>query len=259
MATSTLYGEQDVSREELALIPAPAPTETWFPLKHSEVLDTATKTLQDAGFVIAKERLSLAKDGARFFGTLDLTTRIIDGITLAVGLRNSCDKSFPIGFCAGNRVFVCSNLAFTSEIVVSKKHTRFGQDRYVEGLSKAVASLGQYQVQQAEWINGLRARNLSREEADSLLLRSFEDELIGARQLPLLIEEWRNPQHDEFREQTAWSLWNAFTAVLGRTTQATQPAKAASMTIRLQGLFKPKETIDGTATRIEERPIAAAI
>lgn len=243
-------GGQDVTREELALIKAPQGTETWFPLRHAEVLDTATKTLKDAGFAIAKERLSIAKDGARFFGTLDLTTPIVEGISLAVGIRNSNDKSFPLGFCAGQRVFVCSNLAFTSEVIVSKRHTRWGSDRYVEGLSKAVASLGQYQVAQAEWIGGLRSRVLTRQEADSIILRSFEDDLIGSRQLPVLIDEWRNPQHDEFKDGTAWSLWNAFTACLGKTLQDKQPAKAASTTIRLQGLFNPN-VIETTATKIE--------
>jgi uncharacterized protein DUF932 len=259
--TSTLNlhaGGRDVTREELALIKAPQGTETWFPIHHAEVLTTATRTLKDAGFEITRERLSVAKGGDRFFGTLDLTAPIVEGITLAVGIRNSCDKSCPIGFCAGSRVFVCSNLAFTSEVVVSKRHTRNGQNRYVEGLSRAVASLGQYQATQAEWIGGLRSRNLAREEADSIILRSFEDDLIGARQLPLLIEEWRNPQHEEFREQSAWSLWNAFTAVLGRTTQAKQPAQAALMTIRLQGLFKPKEVIDVEYSKIEERSVATA-
>jgi len=78
--------------------------------------------------------------GARFFGTLDLTTSVSEGVTLAVGIRNSNDQSFPIGFCCGQRVFVCDNLAFTSEIIVSKKYTRFGQERYLEGLARAVGS-----------------------------------------------------------------------------------------------------------------------
>jgi hypothetical protein len=29
------------------------------------------------------------------------------GVSLAVGIRNSWDQSFPLGFCAGARVFVC--------------------------------------------------------------------------------------------------------------------------------------------------------
>lgn len=247
MAASTLInhrGARTVEEGELALIPAPPATDTWFPIPHNDVLRSVKETLSGAGFQILKQRLSVANDDHRFFGTLDLGNRIADGITLAVGIRNSTDKTFPIGFCCGNRCFVCDNLAFTSEIVVSKKHTRFGQERYLEGLSTAVSSLGQYQQTAAKWIEALRNWTLSREEADSIILRAYEEEIVGPRLLPLIIKEWREPSFEEYRPRNGWSLWNAFTACL-RTRQESQPAAAALTTIRLQRLLSP-EVIDGS-------------
>ena len=259
MAGSNLMlhcGGRDVPLEELETIAAPPPTKTWFPIAHSRVLHAVSETLSGAGFDIRGTRLSLSHGDQRFFGTLDLANRISDasgGITLAVGVRNSTDKSFPIGFCCGQRVFVCDNLAFTSEIVVSKKHTRFGNDRYVEGISKAVTSLHQYQESAANWIDRLTQWNLSEDLANSFLLRAYEQGIIGTRLLPLVIQEWRQPQIEEYRSRTAWSLWNAFTSVLGRTRQATHPAAAAATTIRLQHLLSPPDVID-----VESSPTTAA-
>jgi hypothetical protein len=260
MASSTLMshcGGRDVTLNELATIEAPPPTETWFPVAHFDVFRAAQQTLTSAGYTIGKQRFAISHQGHRFFGVLDLENRILDGVSLAVGIRNSTDKSFPIGFCCGQRVFVCDNLAFTSEIVVAKKHTKFGQDRYQEGIACAVQQLSQYQQAQADWIGGLQARHLAREEADSLILRSYEENLIGARELPQVIKEWRTPQFDEFRDATAWSLWNAFTTVLGRTKQ-TRPADAAITTIKLQRLFTP-EVIDGEVIQATETQLAAAV
>lgn len=247
MSTASLNlhsGGSVVSHGELALIEAPPPTDTWFPIKHADVLDAATGLITSSGYSIKNTQLSVARDGHQFFGVLDLENEICPGITLAVGLRNSTNKSFPIGFCAGQRVFVCSNLAFTSEIVVSKKHTRFGQERYREGIAAAISSLGQYQTAQATWINNLRTRVLTREESDSLILRAYEEGLIGARTLPLVIQEWRKPSYDEFREPTAWNLWNCFTTVLGRRPE--KIAETALTTIRLQRLVTG-DVIDGVA------------
>jgi len=238
MTLVTHCGARDVSRDELVEIEPPPPTTTWLPVSHRQVLAGAAETLAGAGFEIGRERLTISHHGHRFFATLDLTTSICDGISLAVGIRNSTDKSFPIGFCCGQRVFVCDNLAFTSEIIVAKKHTRFGEERYFEGIANAVSGLRQYQETQAEWIGVLRERELSPEEADSLILRSYEGNLIGARMLPELIREWRQPALEDFRKPTAWSLWNAFTAVVGRTRQRVSPAEAALTTIRLQRLFQ---------------------
>ncbi len=250
MVTSTLInhrGGRDVLPEVLATVPAPPPTETWFPISHHQVFDAVSETLTGAGFQIQQTRLSLSHADARFFGTLDLTHRVSDvngGVTLAVGIRNSTDKSFPIGFCCGTRVFVCDNLGFTSEIVVSKKHTRFGQERYLEGISRAVAGLHQYQEAASHWIDRLRHWDLSEDAANSYLLQAYEQNVIGARLLPQVIKEWRQPKFDEYRPRTAWSLWNCFTAVLSRTRQASHPAQAALTTIRLQRLLRPPDPMD---------------
>lgn len=100
-------GAQEVSRDVLATHDAPPPTESWFPLKHSQVLDKVGTTLEASGYRVTRERLALGRDGHRFFGVLDLDSPLVPGVSLAVGVRNSTDKSFPLGFCAGNRVFVC--------------------------------------------------------------------------------------------------------------------------------------------------------
>jgi hypothetical protein len=187
--------------------------------------------------------LSLARDGARFFGTRDLTTPVSNGVGLAVGLRNSTDKSFPIGFCCGTRVFVCDNLSFTSEVVVSKKHTRFGAERYAEGISKAVSDLHQYKEVAGHWIDLMQHWELSDDAANSYLLQAFERGVIGIRLLPAILREWRHPRLDDYRPRTGWSLWNCFTDVIGRTRQQANPAEAALSTIRLQKLLTPPLTL----------------
>src|SRR5438067_2803660 len=105
-ATLMLHqGGNEVSREQLGQLVLPPPTRTWKPISHATVLDTASQTLREAGYGIAKARLGVSREGQRFFATLDLTTPLtLDGsVALAVGLRNSVDQSFPMGFCAGAR------------------------------------------------------------------------------------------------------------------------------------------------------------
>ncbi len=242
MASSTLVnhcGARQVNAAELARIEPPSPTRTWFPLAHRAVLDSVCESLEGAGFAICRSRLSVSHGGVRFFGTLDLTTSIVEGVSLAVGIRNSNDQSFPIGFCCGQRVFVCDNLAFTSEIIVSKKHTRFGQERYLEGLARAVGSLDQYKSSAAGWIEQLQARKLNDDRANSLLLQAYERKIIGLRLLPLVVEEWRRPTREEYRPRTAYSLFNCFTEVLGRERQSKFPAESALATMRLSKLLAP--------------------
>jgi hypothetical protein len=249
-------GAREVERAELAHIQPPLPTKTWYPLAHHAVLETVSGTLEGAGFQIRRTRLAVSHGDARFFGTLDLATSISDGVSLAVGIRNSNDQSFPIGFCCGTRVFVCDNLAFTSEIVVSRKHTRFGQERYLEGLARAVSSLDQYRRSAADWIVRMQQHSLCDDAANSLLLQAYEKRIIGLRLLPLVIDEWRRPQREEYRPRTAYSLFNCFTDVLGRERQSRFPAESALATMRLSKLLTPPS---GQSRRADGAEIVTAV
>lgn len=239
-------GAQEVSRAELEAVPTPASTATWFPIAHAEVLETASVTLAAAGFQIARSRLALSRNNGRFFATLDLTASIASGITLAVGIRNSIDRSLPIAFCAGSRVFICDNLAFNSEIVIARKHTRFGHSRFAEAVARAVQGLQQYRENEAVRIRKWQLTDITDDEADALLLRSFEREIVSAPMLPGAIKEWRHPSFEEFEPRTLWSLFNAITAVLG-PRQKTNPQEFAAMTLRLHGLFENPQNQEAMA------------
>lgn len=244
MATATLMnhcGGKEVTVEELLSIETPPATKTWHPIPHHEVLARVQQTLIAGGYEITRQQLSVAKEGHRFFGVLDLSSRITEGVTLAAGVRNSSDKSFPIGFCVGNRVFTCDNLAFSAEIVISKRHTINGRDRYEEGIASAVAQLPQHITSLQNWITRLQCKEVSPEVCDSIILKSYEEELIGARTLPQVIKEWRNPSYDEFKPRNLWSLYNAFTTALGLQKN---PAKQALTTIKLQRLFNVNPPVD---------------
>ena len=229
-------GAREIGRDELDRIEPPPPTATWFPIKHSVVLDTVLGTVEGAGFHVAKQSLGVARQGHRFFGTLDLDSQLVEGVTLAVGIRSSTDKSFPLGFACGSRTFVCDNLAFSAEHLINRKHTRFGRERFTDAIASEVAGLREFQTVEANRIQALQARVLSGTEADSRILRAFEAGIVSSLTLPDLIREWRNPSYEEFRPRSAWSLLNCFTAVLGSRAK-TNPAAYARQTIRLQWLL----------------------
>lgn len=229
-------GAREVSREELDRVEAPPATATWFPVKHSTVINTVQGALTASGFEVRRVQLALSRSDQRMFATIDLASTLAHGVTLAVGVRNSTDKSFPLGFCAGSRTFVCDNLAFRSDITVTKKHTRFGAQRFEGEIARAVTTLGAFQRHEAERVRALQRTELSDERAEALMLRSFEAGNVSHRVLPRVIAEWRKPSFEEFSARTAWSLLNAFTTALGGRAKS-NPQAYAAVTMRLGGLI----------------------
>lgn len=242
LATSALVlhrGARVVSLEELQKHKAPPPEGRWHPIAHARVLSVVTQALTDSGYRIERQQLALQKDALQFFGTLDLSTPVAEGVALAVGIRNSINKTFPLGFCAGNRVFVCDNLAFRSELLVRRKHTTNGERNFVRAIAEAVTGLESFREQETLRVERLGQMELGEDQADALILRAFERAVIGSRELPRVLREWRSPSHDDFKPRTAWSLLNAFTTALQDRARS-QPQGFAVQTMRLNALLDPE-------------------
>jgi hypothetical protein len=207
-------------------------------------VDAVKATLAEAGYDIRKEQYGVMQDGSRLFGTLDLGTPLTSGVTLAVGVRNSVDKSFPLGFCAGQRVFCCDNLAFRSDLLVRHKHTLNGERNFMRAIAGAVTALCSFKEAEAERIRRFMHTDLTADLADALILRAYEKGIVGAHQLPRVLHEWRNPSFEEFQPRTAWSLFNAFTSAL-RDRAVELPHAFALQTMRLNGLldFRPETSL----------------
>lgn len=228
-------GARPVSREELALIKAPEATKTWFPVSHSKVLDKAEECLKKAGYQIKGMKLGVMRDGSRFFGVMDLEHTIADGVSLAVGVRNSIDKSLPIGFVGGSRVFVCDNLAFSSEILVRRKHTRHGEEDFANRITQAVASLKSFTEAEAGRIGRMKATEMGDDLAHAMILRAYLRGIIPNRLLDDVAKQWSEPEKD-WGGPTLWRLSNAFTFTMSGMAER-NPQDYAMRTMRLNSLL----------------------
>jgi hypothetical protein len=189
-------------------------------------------------FHVQSVKVSLLQNNARFFGILDLATVVGHVTTLAVGVRNSVDKTFSPGFCAGCRVFVCDNLAFRSELLVVPKHTVNGRcvSRKRSPLRcNRSPSCARRKPIASKPCSALNSRMFT-------LIRScfehFETGIVSLRRLLEIVCARRNPPHEEFADGTLWSLLNAFTGVLN-TVPVSNPQQFALQTMRLNALLSP--------------------
>jgi hypothetical protein len=241
MSAQTLIlhrGARETTLDQIARVITPKPTETWYPIPHVSVLEAVEETLQAASFEVRARRLALSSNEAQFFATLDLAASVGDGVALSVGLRNSIDKTSPLGFCAGNRVMVCDNLSFSAELLVNRKHTVNGGARFREAIAHAAGRLTAFQASEAARVGLMQSAGLDDRDAESFILRAWEAKMISHLQLPAVLSEWREPSHDEFGPRTRWSLFNAFTEVLRPFSQS-NPQAFAGRTFRLNQLLVP--------------------
>ena len=115
-------GAKEIAYDGLRELETPPATPTHVPIPHFRVVDLIKTTLGMYGHEITEERHGITEDAMRYFGLLSLRSTYT-GYEDTVGLRNSHDRSFPVGIGFGSRVFVCDNLAFSADTVIKRKHT----------------------------------------------------------------------------------------------------------------------------------------
>ena len=235
-ANLTLHcGAAKVERQQVLDVATPANTETWYPIPHMDFVTQIETALTAGNMRVVEQAHSLTKDGNRYFGLFQIANCQSTGedYSYILGARNSHDKSFPAGLVVGSQVFVCDNLAFSGEIKIARKHTRFITQDLPRLVSNAVGMLSEKWTLMTDRIAQYKRTEISDRDANDFIIRSLDVGATTLQQVPAIINEWRTPRHPEFADKTAWRLFNAYTEIGKETSLALLPQR----TIRLHGMM----------------------
>ncbi len=226
-------GASITTREDVMNVATPPRQGSHYPISHGGMVDSAVSLLQRGGYQITKESHALTKDGDRYFGVFDLAIDGVDDWGLTLGVRNTHDKSFSSGIVLGTRVFVCDNLAFSGEIKLARKHTRY-INRDMPGLmARALGRLGDHRDKSEHRIAAYQGMDLSDVSAHDMIIQAVDVKAIPCQSIPHVLQEWRKPSFPDFEARNAWSLFNAFTEVYKQSSVDITRTRAQA----LHGLF----------------------
>jgi len=228
IGTSTMMahcGGQEVNFADLAQIPVPEDTQSYSAVGHTDFVHSmykhAERLLAPRGFKLDGERYVLDKQGNRLF----FIHHYQNGDTklqMAMGCRNSYDKSMKAAVSFGARVFVCDNLMISGDINIMRRHTGKVLDHLNEQiiLNMYKASDGWDDMRQdrdtfAEYtideddgyaLMGLiKSRTAGEKEATRRILTTDT-------QWKSIQNYWEEPKHEyEGGNRTLWAWYNSFT------------------------------------------------
>lgn len=248
-------GANEATEADVLAVPTPEPSGDWYPIPHADMVHAVERAAEASGWVIDRREYGLFRDGLRMFGLMLLHPTQVEiaeqqkDYRLALGVRNSHDKTMSAGLVVGSHVFVCDNLAFSGEVKLLRKHTRFIARDLDRLVMQAMGRVGDSEKKQQRRIEAYKGTDLSDMQVHDLLVRSVDAKIIPNADLPKVLGEYRKPQHEEFEARTAWSLFNAYTEVM----KGVNPLALPNRTQRLHGM------LDLTAKVIEGVPLDQAV
>jgi hypothetical protein len=173
------------------------------------------------------------------FGVLTLDHEF-SGCRFAIGLRNSNDKSFRLALTVGYRVMVCDNLAFKGDFTpVLAKHSKSFNliDTLSVGVDKMQRNFEPLQRSVCDW----KANTLSENDAKIIIYEAFvEGQLdVSPKLMKSVHHHYFQPEYDEFKQATLWSLSNAFTSAFKELKPFDQYKAAARLSPFLNRHYRP--------------------
>lgn len=250
----SVCGGKDFTIEQIKAVPTPAPDpdriveledgsqklirDRWCPVPHWVLVKAFFDRLAETPYEVIQSRYTLARDGQRFFALFEVSginSPHTDRMGTVFGLRNSHDQSFRAGICAGIAPFVCTNLAFSNEIVLGRRHTINIMADLPQVISKAIGRLSERWGALDRRIEAYQAYALDDKEAHHLAIEMYRAGAINKTHIADVVKQWHDPDHDEFSPRTGWSLYNAATNVLRGNLAALNPRSDA-----LHGLLDPR-------------------
>ena len=170
--------------------PQPTFTESWHPFSHAIVLDAVAAACKKFNLTIKRKEYSIRKNSKMFAswevrsaaGILMTQEKEFD---LAIGIRNSIDKTHSVGLCAGERITVCDNLMFSGDFVIFRKHTgRLEIEEIVFYAEEALEALLPKMNEFHDWHEKLKAIKLTYDQASLLTVAAMKQDLIPSSKFP---------------------------------------------------------------------------
>ena len=212
----TQCGSECCSLEQLLTIPEPAKTRTYTPLNHYDfavnVLTIASDLLK--GYRFDGDAYALSSDGKKMFGVI--TYRKIqqspnEELKLAIGLRNSHDRSFSAGLTIGSTVLVCDNMVFSGDVTVMRRHQGEGMHEDLHDQIISAIYRSQHNMMQiSEDVDLMKQVPMSLQEKYEFLGVLTGEGILSPSQSSAAFKELWNPSILD----TLWAGYNCATEAL---------------------------------------------
>ena len=214
-------GSEQVTREQVAAVPVPQSTRSYKPVPYAEAIDLMhLQAKQTLGLEVVSETYGLNVKGNQMFALMTLKTDREDS-GLSIGLRQSYNKTLPLGVAVGSQVFVCDNLCFSGDAfkVVRKNTVNVWADFQRLLGEQMHNALGHYHNVNKD-CDLLKATPCHQQRGFAMLGVAMGQELLTPNQASVAFQDWKTPRHEEFADRNMWGLYNAVTEGLKKGAPA---------------------------------------
>lgn len=203
------------------------------PVNHGDALDLFKNILAENNLPVLNENGMLSQNSLKYVYTADVTDASMEDLVFTIGFVNFNDKHKSFTGLAGERVFVCSNEMFSSQIREARnRHTMSIISSLRGKMLNLVEYFKRFRDARIHEIEALKVTPWSDQYLAQIVLSFHRNNIIENNSIiDKIVTEYDNPRHEEFKPRTAWSFQNACTEIL---KQVEDPCRRFNANIRIK-------------------------
>lgn len=259
MSTET-YG---VAKGMLINAPVPQQTRTYKPVSHKELIDLTMEGIHQAGFTLATESYSAAREGNVANGRFTIENVADSEMRLEIGWQNSYDRTLSLKFAIGTRIMICQNGCVSGDYgAFKKKHRGNIQEFTPAAITDYIKSAGDvFKTMQDEREKMKQVEITMRTKAELIGRMLIEESIIHSTQMNIIAQELKAPTHDYGAKDSLWELYNFTTFAMKQIHPSlwmNQHIKAHNFFVNGSGLLVSNNDIPLPPVAIAQNIMAAA-
>lgn len=198
------------TKQTLMNVEVPVETRTYKPVSHRQLIDLTLESLDKAGFKVAQESYSSAKDGKVANGKYLIQNVRDSEMCLQINWRNSLDKSKSLLYSIGVGILLCKNgLMRGDSTSFRKKHQGEIQEFTPVAISEYIRNGGEIFKQLQVMRDRMKDIELDNRTISHLVGRMFmEEDFITTTQMSVLRREISLPTYNYNTNPN--SLWQIY-------------------------------------------------
>jgi hypothetical protein len=222
----------------------PKETRTYKPISHAQLIDLTLESISGAGFILDREKYSMAKGGDVANGQFTISNIADKEMQLQIGWQNSYDKSLSLKFAIGAHIFICQNGMVHGDMgSFKKKHQGSVQEFTPNAITEYIKQAGETFRQMQKEREAMKQIELSKRTKAELIGRMLiEEQFISSTQMMIMSRELEAPTHDYGAPDSMWELYNYATFAMKEahpSIRMNSHIKAHSFFVNESGVFVP--------------------
>jgi hypothetical protein len=233
-----------VSEDAFLNHPLPPQTETYVPISNELLIRLIRQEAAQRELVITGKGYRANRANTEFVAMMTMGNEE-QGISKMIGVRNSTNKKYAVGFVAGAIVLVCGNGMISGDIVTFRRHTGSVEEDLKEMVAEVFDQLLPNFEKLSEDTKLLKSTELTRNDALDLIADLyFNEKLLNTTQMSVIRESIYLDKNFAFPEDPtlpipAWNVYNQITSALKHSA----PGEIFKSQIKFHELFKQKTGI----------------